>query len=79
MLESQLAKNSLKNNGNQVSKMRMCLDVTWLPSVFPAESSDSILTLFFAFCENQPPSMARDGRAELGGTLGDCILADTAC
>lgn len=79
MLESQLAENSLKNNGNQVSKIRMCLDVTWLPLVSPADCSDSILTLFFAFCENHPPSMVRYGRAELGGTLGDFILADTAC
>lgn len=61
-LESQLAENCLKNNGNQVSEMRMCLDVTWLPLVFPAESSDSILALFFALCENHPPLMGRYGK-----------------
>lgn len=61
-LESQLAENCLKNNGNQVFKMRMCLDVTWLPSVFPAESSDSILALFFALCDNYPLLMVRYGK-----------------
>lgn len=47
-LASQLAENRLKTNGNQVSKMRICLDVTWLPLVFPAESSDSVLVLFLS-------------------------------
>lgn len=62
MLESQLAENRLKNNGNQVSKMQMCLDVTWLSLVFPAESSDSTLAFFFALCENHPLLMVRYGK-----------------
>lgn len=58
--------------------MRMCLDVTWLPLVFPAENSDSILALSFALYENCSPLIVRYERTELGMTLGDFILADTA-
>lgn len=59
--------------------MRICLDVTWLPLVFPAESSDSVLVLFLSLCEIHPLLMLDMGRTELGVAFGDFILADTTC
>lgn len=60
-LESQLAGNCLESNGNQVSRRSICLDVSWLPLVFPVDSSDSVLALFFALCKNHPLLMFRFG------------------
>lgn len=77
-LQSQLAGNCLENNGNQVSRRSVCLDVSWLFLVFPADSSDSVLALVFCSLWKIILCWCLDmGRTELAVTFGD--LAGSLC